>query len=54
MERMDEHYPGFDLAAHKGYATPAHLAALRIRAPTPLHRRSFEPVRHAISLLLIP
>jgi ribonuclease HII len=55
MERMDEHYPGFDLATHKGYATPSHLAVLRTRAPTPLHRRSFEPVREAISaLLLIP
>jgi ribonuclease HII len=53
MERMDAHYPGFDLATHKGYATPAHLAALRVRAPTPLHRRSFEPVREALTALLL-
>ena len=52
MERMDEHYPGFDLAAHKGYATPAHLAASRLRAPTPLHRRSFEPVREAMAIMV--
>jgi ribonuclease HII len=52
MERMDAHYPGFDFAVHKGYATPAHLAALRIRAPTPLHRLSFEPVRRAFAALL--
>jgi ribonuclease HII len=51
MERMDVHYPGFDLATHKGYATPAHLATLKVRAPTPLHRRSFEPVREALSAL---
>jgi ribonuclease HII len=54
MERMDAHYPGFDLAAHKGYATPGHLAALKVHAPTPLHRRSFEPVRAALALLLAP
>jgi len=54
MERMDAHYPGFDLAAHKGYATPGHLAALKVHAPTPLHRRSFEPVREALALLLAP
>ena len=52
MERMDAHYPGFDLATHKGYATPGHLAALKVRAPTPLHRRSFEPVREALAALL--
>ena len=53
MERMDAHYPGFDLATHKGYATPGHLAALKVRAPTPLHRRSFEPVREAFAALLL-
>jgi ribonuclease HII len=52
MERMDVHYPGFDLAVHKGYPTPAHLAALKLLAPSPLHRRSFEPVRQAISILV--
>jgi len=53
MARMDAHYPGFDLAAHKGYATRAHLAALKVRAPTPLHRRSFEPVRQALAALVL-
>lgn len=36
---------GFDL--HKGYATPAHLAALAAHGPCPHHRRSFAPVRAA-------
>ncbi len=45
MEALDLCYPGFDLATHKGYGTPAHLDALRVRAPSPLHRRSFSPVR---------
>jgi ribonuclease HII len=47
MQRLDVCYPGFELAAHKGYCTPAHLQALRARAPSPLHRRSFSPVRCA-------
>jgi ribonuclease HII len=47
MERLDIHYPGFELATHKGYATPAHRAALEVRPPSPLHRRSFFPVRLA-------
>ena len=45
MERLDACYPGFDLAVHKGYGTPAHLEALRCRKPSPLHRQSFAPVR---------
>jgi ribonuclease HII len=45
MQALDSCYPGFELAAHKGYCTPAHLDALRDRAPSPLHRRSFNPVR---------
>jgi ribonuclease HII len=45
MLALDVCYPGFELASHKGYCTPAHLEALRGRAPTPQHRRSFNPVR---------
>lgn len=52
MAALDPCYPGFDLAAHKGYGTPAHLAALRIREPSPQHRRSFNPVRVALDALL--
>jgi len=47
MARLDRCYPGFLLADHKGYGTPAHLAALRCQDPSPLHRRSFSPVRLA-------
>ncbi|MBV9345116.1 MAG: ribonuclease HII [Gammaproteobacteria bacterium] len=47
MRALDACYPGFELAAHKGYCTPAHLDALRVRAPSPQHRRSFAPVRCA-------
>jgi ribonuclease HII len=45
MEALDVCYPGFELAVHKGYATPMHLQALRARAPSPLHRRSFSPLK---------
>jgi ribonuclease HII len=45
MVRLDRAFPGYGFAEHKGYATAAHLAALRSRGPCPLHRRSFAPVR---------
>ena len=51
MEALDPCYPGFELAAHKGYCTPAHLQALRTREPSPQHRRSFSPVRVAFGAL---
>lgn len=38
---MDECYPGYGFAAHKGYGTTAHLAALASLGPSPLHRTSF-------------
>jgi len=49
MQQLDACYPGFELAAHKGYCTPAHLTALRDRTPSPLHRRSFSPVRCSLT-----
>lgn len=45
MQSLDACYPGFALGVHKGYCTPAHLAALREHPPSPQHRRSFSPVR---------
>ncbi len=45
MRRLDASYPGFDFATHKGYATPSHLSTLRSLAPSPMHRRSFAPVK---------
>ncbi|MCA0176298.1 MAG: ribonuclease HII [Proteobacteria bacterium] len=44
-ETMHAAHPGYGFAAHKGYPTAAHLAALRALGATPLHRRSFAPVR---------
>jgi ribonuclease HII len=44
MCEWDAVFPAYGLAAHKGYSTPRHLAALREFGPTPLHRQSFAPV----------
>lgn len=46
MARLDDIYPQYGFAAHKGYATAAHLAALSRFGPTPVHRQSFAPVRN--------
>lgn len=48
--RLDQEYPGYGLARHKGYPCPAHLAALQRLGPTPLHRKSFRPVALAADL----
>jgi ribonuclease HII len=53
MEKLDRCYPGFELAAHKGYGTPAHLAALTRQSPSPLHRRSFSPVKLAFEAQVV-
>lgn len=45
MRDLCGRYPGFSLSGHKGYATRAHVAALKSLGPSPLHRRSFAPVR---------
>ncbi|MFL6299350.1 MAG: ribonuclease HII [Terriglobales bacterium] len=41
---LDSQYPGYDLASNKGYSAPKHIAALRERGPSALHRQSFAPV----------
>ena len=47
MVRADGRYPGYGFARHKGYATPQHLRCLSELGPTPIHRRSFSPLRQA-------
>jgi len=48
---MDKEYPGYGMAAHKGYGTEEHIASLRRIGPCPLHRRSFRPVSDMLSLI---
>jgi len=49
--RIDAQWPQYGFAAHKGYGTPEHLAALAKHGPCPEHRRGFAPVRQAQNLL---
>jgi len=48
MVALDAQYPGYGLAGHKGYPSPVHLAALQQLGVTPIHRRSFAPVRRLL------
>lgn len=45
MEEFDRKYPGYDFAQNAGYGTAKHLAGLDKLGVTPIHRRSFEPVK---------
>jgi ribonuclease HII len=45
---LDSLYPGYGFAVHKGYPTAVHLRALEALGPTPVHRRSFGPVRRLL------
>lgn len=47
LDELDGVYPAYGFARHKGYPTPAHLAALAAHGPCPVHRMSFAPVRAA-------
>jgi len=50
--QLDALHPGYGFAAHKGYATAEHLAALQRQGACLAHRRSFAPVREALGLSL--
>lgn len=41
MDSLDSDFPEYGFAKHKGYVTRAHEAALRVHAPSSVHRRSF-------------
>lgn len=48
MVELDRRYPGYGLARHKGYPSKAHLSALQDLGVTPVHRRSYAPVRRLL------
>jgi ribonuclease HII len=48
MIAMETQHPGYGFATHKGYGTPAHLAALQRLGPCLQHRRSFAPVKQML------
>ncbi len=47
--QLHERFPSYGFDVHKGYPTPAHLAALGQHGASPVHRRSFAPVRAALN-----
>ncbi len=48
MVALDLQYPGYGLARHKGYPTKVHMEALKAIGVSPIHRRSFAPVRRLL------
>lgn len=50
MVAYDANYPGYGMAGHKGYPTKVHMEALQRLGVTPIHRRSFAPVKKALGL----
>ncbi len=51
MQELELIYPGYGIGKHKGYPTREHLEALRTLGATPIHRRSFAPVRSALETM---
>lgn len=48
MRALDARFPAYGFAQHKGYPTRAHLRALQDHGASPVHRRSFAPVREVL------
>lgn len=51
MVLLDQQYPGYGLAGHKGYPTKLHMEALAQLGVTPIHRKSFAPVQRQLALV---
>ena len=45
MADYDKEYPGYDFAQNAGYGTKSHLQGLERHGVTPIHRKTFEPVK---------
>lgn len=50
MRALHRRHPEYGFDRHKGYPTPAHLAALRVHGVSAAHRRSFAPVRALLGI----
>ncbi len=53
MRRLADIYPAYGFDRHAGYPTPEHLAALESHGPSPIHRKSFGPVKRVLDKALI-
>lgn len=51
MQHLDTLYPDYGFAGHKGYPTPDHLNILSKKGPSPVHRKSFGPVRKSLEAI---
>lgn len=49
MQRLADKYPMYGFERHAGYPTAAHLAALEVHGPSPVHRASFGPVKRILN-----
>lgn len=47
MSQYHQDYPNYGFDQHKGYGTKAHLAAIKLHGPCPIHRRSFAPLKQS-------
>ncbi len=45
MKELDEEYPGYGFCKHKGYWTAEHITSLNRLGPSPIHRRTFQPIK---------
>jgi ribonuclease HII len=54
MCKLDAEYPGYGFSKHKGYPVREHLAAIKKLGASPIHRRSFAPVRSVLGLPPLP
>ncbi|MFV5591062.1 ribonuclease HII [Acinetobacter variabilis] len=52
MVEMDQKYPQFGFAKHKGYPTKSHFEAIALHGVIDEHRRSFGPVKKVLAALL--
>jgi ribonuclease HII len=54
MQELDGRHPGYGFGQHKGYPVREHLRALERLGASPIHRRSFGPVRKVLGLPALP
>ncbi len=54
MQAVDAECPGYDFARHKGYGTRAHVDRILSRGVSPLHRRSYAPIKAILAGLPWP
>jgi ribonuclease HII len=54
MRQLHEQYPVYGFARHMGYSTATHVAAIQAYGPSPVHRRSFAPVRAVLDGAQVP